>query len=469
MRLIVLSLTAALLSIPAAAGPVWHENAKTDAPVVQLPSLSPLVDKVGPAVLTIHVAGTANAKSQEPLFRGFGLEFDTPPMPLEGQGSGFIIHEDGYALTNFHVIENAETIKVIAGSGREEFDAEVVGADKKTDVALIHIKADRRWPFIPLGDSDALSVGDFVVAIGNPFGLSQTVSTGIISAEHRRNIMPSGRQGLYDFLQTDASINPGNSGGPLINLKGEAIGINAAVNRAGQGLGFAIPINLVKSLLPQLKETGQVSRSWIGISIQEVTAELAQGFGLDKPTGALVSEVIPGSPAQAGGLLPGDIVTRFDGKKVEQSSDLPLLAAHAGVGKKVPLDIRRDGRDIRLYVTLGALPEDGRIASGPGPGQGRMLDSGKLGVRVRTLDDNTRRSLGLTNGAPGAYVAEVAPGSVAHKAGLRQGDVIIEVNKRPVRSARQFVQQVERVRSGRLVRVLLLRGTATVFIPLVKP
>ncbi len=467
---LVLALVLALASGPATADEVWHET-PAGRDLVQLPSLAPLVEKVEGAVLTITVEGTANASANEPFFRGFGFGFPAPDMPTKGQGTGFLIHEDGFALTNHHVIENADTIKVRLGSTQEWYDARVIGTDPKTDVALIKLEGNRRdWPYIPLGDSDRLGIGDFVVAVGNPFGLSQTVSMGIISANHRRDIMPSGRQGLYDFLQTDAAINPGNSGGPLINLRGEVVGINAAVNRAGQGLGFAIPINLVKKLVPQLQSSGSVSRSLIGIAIREVTPELAKGFGLEAPRGALVAQVVEDGPAAEAGIEPGDIVTTFDGKPIGDHSDLPLLAAHAGVGKKVKVDVLRDGRRKTLNVKLGELPKgDGPVHPHLRQGQGEAADAGKLGIKVQSLDDEMRRRLDLRSGARGAVVIGVQPGSPAADAGLRPGDLIIKANGKQVGSARDFVKAAGKVQSGRVVKMLVRRGGSTIFLAVVKP
>jgi serine protease Do len=458
-----------LSAAASASAELWHERPNGSADVLPLPSLSPLVKEVGKAVLTITVEANQSQGQQEPMFRGFGFEFRLPDMgPMKGQGSGFLIHESGYALTNHHVIEHAGKITVNVGGSPEEYDAEVVGTDPTTDVALIKLKGKKRWPFIPLGDSDALEVGDFVVAIGNPFGLSQTVSTGIISAEHRRELAPSGRHGLYDFLQTDASINPGNSGGPLINLKGEVVGINAAVNRAGQGLGFAIPVNLVKQLVPQLEDKGAVSRSWIGVAIQSVAPELAEGFGLDRPRGALVAQVVEDGPAAKAGLLPGDVILSFDGKPIEESSDLPLLAAHAGVGKRVKLGIKRDARDRAITLTLGEMPGT-QPAGGVHGSRDKAQEAGKLGIQIDDLDKRARQQLGLSKAVKGALVVDIVPFSPAANGGLKPGDVVTKVNGRKVSSARGFVKLVTRVPSGKLVKLLVRRGKSTMFVAMKKP
>lgn len=464
-----------LLAPPAFAERIWTERQDRPAPV-QIPSLSPLVRQTSEAVLTIHVEGAvenASAPFDDPrmdLFKRFGFEFRGPPtMPMRGQGTGFLISPDGYALSNNHVVEKAKIIRVRVGSGTREYLADIVGSDPNTDVALLKLRSDREdWPVIPLGDSDRLEVGDFVVAIGNPFGLSQSVSMGIISARGRRDVAPSGRQGLYNFLQTDASINPGNSGGPLVNLFGEVIGINTAINASGQGIGFAIPVNLVKQLVPELKANGRISRSWLGVGIRPVDAALAEGFGLDRPRGALVAQVVPGGPADQAGLKPGDIITRFEDKAIEDASELPLVAGLAGVGKKVKVEVMREGRTASYPLTLGELPGEGGAAKSPADRK-RDEQVGRLGVTVENVDDAARARLRLPADVRGALVTSVAPGSPAGEAGLEPGDVIIEVNGKRVRSARGFADSTKRVPTGKLVRILLRRGETTLFTALLKP
>jgi serine protease Do len=469
-RIAIVASLALLAALPASAEKLWTEG-RNGGVKVEIPSLGPLVDKVDDAVLTISTEANLGAPGADDprmeMFKRFGFELPRN-MPQRGQGTGFLIHRAGYALTNHHVVEGAETIEVRVGSGSKVYQAEVIGSDAKTDVALIKLKGRRDFPVLPLGDSDKLSVGDFVVAIGNPFGLSQSVSLGILSANHRREINPSGRQGLYDFLQTDASINPGNSGGPLMNLRGEVIGINTAINAAGQGLGFAIPINLVKKLIPDLRAKGKVSRSWIGVSIRKVSADLAEGFGLDRPRGALVAQVVEGGPADKAGLEPGDVIVRFDGKNVEDANQLPLLAGFAGVGKKVRLSVMRDGKPRKFSLKLGELPED-LSASARTPRKGEAPETGKLGLAIDDLDGETRGRLGLSARARGAHVVQVLPGSPAFEAGLRKDDVILEVNGRLVKSAKGFIDQVGRAKSGRVLKLLFLRDGDEVFTAFRKP
>jgi serine protease Do len=295
---------------------------------------------------------------------------------------------------------------------------------------------------------------------------------GILSAKSRRDIAPSGRQGLYDFLQTDASINPGNSGGPLLNVAGEVIGINSAVNAAGQGIGFAIPINLVKQLLPDLKDKGRVQRSWIGVAVQRVSPEIAQGLGLERPRGALVSQVVQGSPGYKAGLKPGDVITRFDGKAIEDSTDLPLLATTAGIGRTVPLELVRDGEVRSAKVTLAALPgnsdDEERDDRGATPDRGEAKGA-SLGVRVGTLDDDLRARLDLPARQRGAVITRVAPGGAAQVAGLQPGDVVVEVNGKAIGDADAFFAAVTAVKSGKLLKMLVIRNGTTTFFAMPKP
>jgi len=474
MKRLLLVVVAAVAVAPAARADrsLWLE--RSGPPRVELPSLAPLVQDTEAAVLTISVESTAQS-SVDPRLRLFGLE--APDQKQRGQGTGFLIHPDGYALTNHHVVEGATRIQVRVGGRSDVVEAKVVGDDPRTDVALIKLEgknpAGGAWPHLPLGNSDALRVGDFVVAIGNPFGLSQSVSMGILSAKSRRDIAPSGRQGLYDFLQTDASINPGNSGGPLLNVAGEVIGINAAVNAAGQGIGFAIPINLVKQLLPDLKDKGRVQRSWIGVAVQRVSPEIAQGLGLERPRGALVSQVVKGGPAAKAGLKPGDIITRFDGKPIEDSTDLPLMATAAGAGRTVGLELMRDNELRSAQITMAPVPNEERD---PEPqtraGAENEADQQRatgLGVRVGTLDDELRARLDLPARQAGAVLLRVAPGSPAQAAGLQAGDVVIEVNGRAIAGKDAFFAAVADVKSGKLLKLLVIRGGSTTFVAMPRP
>jgi len=366
-----------------------------------------------------------------------------------GVGSGFVMSRDGYVLTNNHVVEDAEQIKVKLANGKE-YEGKVVGRDPKTDLALVKIEGASDLHPLKLGNSDDLKVGSWVVAIGSPFGLEQTVTAGIVSAKGR--VIGSGP---YDnFIQTDASINPGNSGGPLINMKGEVVGINTAIIASGQGIGFAIPINMAKEIAPQLQEKGHVTRGWLGVSIQEVTPELAKSFDLKEKKGALVSQVASGSPAEKAGIEQGDIILEFDGKEVSNSQDLPRIVASTPVGKAVTLRILRNGKVIDRQVKVGELEEKVEVANAP--------SHKSLGITVQNLTSEIAKGLGLKK-ETGVVVTRVEPGSPAENAGIQTGDVIREVNRKPVKDVEDFVQKVEKAKGSDNVLFLIQRGQNNLF------
>jgi serine protease Do len=477
MMTVVLAATMMMAVAPVAKeanGSFWVEadGQKRIKAMVTVPSLAPLIREVEPAVLVIYTQTPFALVEQEmPPHQPPG---DHPDL-LDGQGAGFIISADGYALTNHHVIENAIRITARVGDSAEEVAVTVVGSDAKTDVALIRLDGRRTdWPSLPLGNSTALAVGDYVVAIGSPFGLAQSVSAGILSARGRRDIAPSGRQGLYDFLQTDASINPGNSGGPLLDMRGAVIGINSAVNTAGSGIGFAIPINQVKRMLPQLRDHGRVQRSWIGVAIQRVSPELRDGLQLKSTAGALIREVVAGGPAAVAGVLPGDVVTRFDGQPIIESGELPLLAGDAGIQTTVTLEVVRAGVVRTVAVTLGVHPDNAaevehtiaqrkRLEQ---EAQQRRSGEGKLGLSFVTLEAAERTRLRLAKDTRGVRVTRVRVGSPSHAAGLVVDDVIVEINGSPARDADAFQKIVLSAPPGSLLRLLVVRGDARVFVPL---
>jgi len=363
-------------------------------------------------------------------------------------GSGFIISEDGYILTNNHVIDGADDIKVKLDDGRE-LKGEVKGTDPKLDLALIKVSSKDKLPVAELGDSDAIQVGEWVMAIGNPFGLAETVTAGIISAKGR--VIGSGP--YDDFIQTDASINPGNSGGPLFNARGEVVGINTAI--VGQGIGFAIPVNMAKTIIPQLRETGKVVRGWLGVSIQPVTKELAQAFGLEEERGALVSEVMPESPAQKAGLKAGDVIVEFDGKNIKEMSDLPRLVAATQSGKQVVVKVVRDKKEESYSVTIDRL-KDAEAAASP-------VDSSRLGIGVTDLTRELAATYRLKENS-GVIVIEVKNDGLAQAAGIQRGDLIREINGKPVATVADYEKEVAAVQKGGNVRMLLRRGGANRFV-----
>jgi serine protease Do len=367
-------------------------------------------------------------------------------------GSGVVIDpKKGYILTNNHVVANAEEINVRLNDGKE-YKAEVVGRDPKTDLALIKTKNPLNVKIgAPLGDSDAVKVGEWVMAIGNPFGLERTVTVGILSAKGR--VIGAGP--YDDFLQTDAAINPGNSGGPLFNMKGEVIGINTAIVATGQGIGFAIPINLAKELLPQL-ETGKVIRGWLGVSIQEVTEDIAKSFKLEKAEGALVAEVMEDSPAEKGGLERGDIVIGFDGNDISSPNELQRAVANTLPNKGVKVKVVRDGKIKTLTVKVGAMPDEF-------PETEKTITT-DLGLTVQTLTPELAEQFDWPRGENGVLITNVESGSAGDEAGLRRGDLIKEINRQTVKDTEQYKRLVGKAKAGESLLLFVKRGSRTFYV-----
>jgi serine protease Do len=446
--------------------PTAHAASASATTTQGLPDFVSLVKKVGPVVVnvsTTQIRTSAEAfpapfGSEDPFNqfgqRFFGGRIPRGPQRQRGLGSGFIIDRDGTILTNYHVVDGAEKIVVTLSDGRS-FDGKVLGRDQKTDIAIVKINAAQDLPVAPLGDSDQLEVGEWVMAIGNPFGLDHTVTTGIVSAK--------GRQigaGPYDnFIQTDASINPGNSGGPLLNMRGEVVGINTAIfSRSGGniGIGFAIPTNLVKGVLPQLKDKGKVVRGYLGAVIQRVTPELAETLGLKSPQGALVVETAKDGPAERAGVRPGDVIVEFNGTKIKDSTDLPLQVAGLAPGKGVQIKILRDSKEMTLPLTVGEMKENKVIASS---------EEGDLGLAVQPVTPEIAENLGLDQ-AQGVVIASVKPGSPADEAGLQKGDVITEINRRAVRSLGDYRREAGKTDKGKSLLLLVRRGQGSLFLAL---
>jgi serine protease Do len=399
----------------------------------------------------------SNPYGQQDPFQDFFNRFfqNMPQHPYTSRslGSGFIISDDGYILTNYHVVADADEVKVKLSDSRE-FKAEVKGWDDKLDLALLKIKTKDHLPVAKLGDSDKTQVGEWVMAIGNPFGLGQTVTAGIVSAKER--VIGSGP--YDDFIQTDASINPGNSGGPLINAEGEVIGINTAIVAGGQGIGFAIPINMAKNVINQLKEKGKVTRGWLGVVIQAITPDLAKSFGLKGEAGALVSEVMKDSPAMKAGFKSGDIITEFNGKKIRDMNELPLMVASTPVGKKVKVEIMRDGKTMTKTVVVEAMKE------GAAEGKSAVVKE-KLGMKVSPLTSELAAKLGIKE-TSGVVVVEVKPGSAADEAGIAAGDIVKEVDGVEIGTVADFEKALSSYKKGSIVRLLLQRGDSAVYVAL---
>jgi serine protease Do len=397
-----------------------------------------------------------------------------PDFRSNSLGSGFIINKDGFVLTNNHVVGDATEIRVKLSDGRE-FNAKVVGKDPPTDVALIRLeKAPHDLPTVALGDSDALEQGDFVLALGNPFGLSGSASFGMVSAKART--LQNGP--FDDFIQTDAAINPGNSGGPLFNMKGEVVGINTAIvsPQIGQGIGFAVPISLAKQLLPQLEKGAKIARGYLGVTVGDLTPELARGFGLDEGVkGAVVQDVIARAPAGKAGVKAGDVVVAVNGKPIEDRGQLTRTVAAISPGGKAALTLLRKGKKQEIVVTVGTRPDEESLARGEGPEDGEGQGDGggdlkgaKLGVKLQAVTPDMARQLKI-EGDGGVLIAEVSPDGAAARAGIQRGDVILEVNQEGVTRPDQVTAAVGKAKPGDVVLLRVKRGTAASFIPVKIP
>lgn len=445
-------------SEPARAAPVAITQA-VQAPI----SFADLVEKVKPAVVNIATTQKVERRPMPELpfppdspygerFRRFfeRQSHDGAPREVQSLGSGFVVDAAGYVVTNNHVVGSADEISVILNDG-SRLPATIVGRDDKTDLALLKVESEAPLPYVPFADSDRARVGDWVLAVGNPFGLGGTVTAGIISADGRDI-----NSGPYDdFLQIDAAINRGNSGGPAFNLAGEVVGVNTAIfspNGGSVGIGFAVPANLARDVVAQLKENGEVRRGWMGVQIQGVTPDMAAALGLDAEKGAIVADVVKGGPAEKAGLRAGDLILRFDGAEIGKARDLPRLVAAAQADAAAKLEVLRDGSRQELTVTVGRMPgSEKTLAATESKAQG-----GELGLALAPLTSEARAQLGLAGDARGALVRAVRPGSEADRKGLRPGDVIVSVNQKPVGGPGEVVAQVEQARKQERGAVVML-------------
>jgi Do/DeqQ family serine protease len=446
-------------------GVLYYESNRkgtADAPVKDVPkdilatqqAFTSLVKQVTPSV--VNISTISKKRLEQPLFQfsPFFNDFFNGSRPRYRRdaslGSGFIINRDGYILTNDHVVRDAETIKVKL-SNDTVYTGKVVGGDPKTDIAVIKIDSKEPLPVAVLGDSSKLQVGQWAIAIGNPFGLDRTVTVGVVSATGRSNM---GIETYEDFIQTDASINPGNSGGPLLNIHGEVIGINSAIVASGQGIGFAIPVNMAKQVVEQLISKGKVSRGWLGVSIQPVTEDIAASFGLKKAAGALVNEVVAGSPAAKAGIKQGDIIVAVDGKEVKEVSHLQRLVGELPAGKRVEVKVFREGKEIRLPLVIGNSESAAAKQVKPEEQQPATW----LGMSVAELPREMR-----LKGYSGVIISEVDPEGPAAEAGLQQGDIIVSINRKKIDNLAEYARVVAESGTKGSAVLLVKRGNASIY------
>ncbi len=438
-------------------------------------SFAPLVKKAMPAVVNISVEKIIKYKypkfntspfQDDPFDDFFERFFGFRHMPKEGRqpglGSGFIVSEDGYILTNHHVVANVDKITVKLYNDENEYSAKIVGTDEKTDIALIKIDAKKSLPVLPLGDSDAAEIGDWVIAIGNPLGLSHTVTKGIISYKGRKEVKPGGPQMLADFIQTDAPINQGNSGGPLLNMKGEVIGINESISAVGQNIGFAVPINMVKVIMPQLKEKGVVERAWLGIGLGFITDETMKNLNLKSKKGAFVGSVFRDSPADKAGIRPDDVIVEYDGKKIDNADDLRWLVSNSAINKPVKVRLIREGKELTLEVRPSKMPTDEELEK---KAMGQVEKSSELGIEVENMTPEMLKKERL---GYGIRVKSVLQGSLAEEADIRAGDIIVELNNNKIQNTTQFMSIYKSIPKGKPARFMILRDGAFFYIVIKK-
>jgi serine protease Do len=431
------------------------------------PDFVELAKKLKPTVVNIRTAKVVKPRSnlqrprtQSPFdnfFEDFFGQFNGQ-MPQQRQrreqslGTGFIISPDGYVLTNNHVVSGADEVMVKLSDGRE-IKGEIKGADEKLDLALIKISDKDSFPAADLGDSDALEVGEWVMAIGNPFGLSQTVTAGIVSAKGR----VIGNGPYDDFIQTDASINPGNSGGPLFNSGGKVVGINTAIIAGGQGIGFAIPINMAKGIIAQLRDSGKVTRGYLGVRFQPLTPDLAKSFGLESEKGALIANVEKDTPAEKAGLKAGDVILEYDGKPVNEGNELPRYVAVTPIDKKVRVVVFRDGKKQEFFVVVGKLKGDDSTAAASGGNE-----SEKLGITVQELTAELAARMNIKDSKTGLVISEVKPGSPADEVGTLAGSLIVEINGQRPDTLEKYSAVISKIKKGDVVRLLLKRPDGSI-------
>jgi serine protease Do len=482
LTLALLSLSLLLLSSAQSAlsedSSVWVDAKENTDPVeLTLPSFRPIIEKLGPSVVNISIEGEVEIDNPFASPKGRGnipeqfaelfpyLQQPELKQPFQSLGSGFVIHQDGYIVTNNHVVEKATKISVRFKDDKKSYEAEVVGQDSRSDIALLKLKEKREVQPVYLGDSDDVETGDWVIAIGNPFRLGHTATVGIVSAKSRRV-----EGALEEYIQTDASINPGNSGGPLFNARGDVIGMNTAIFSPGRlgsagfniGIGFAIPINTVKDIISQLRKDGKVTRGWLGVYIQPITDDVAQALKLEHSKGALVAKVIDGGPAKLAGILRRDVLLTFDGKAIEENEDLPAMVAQTPIGKVIEVGLLRNGKKKTIKVKIAELKDE----SAPEEQEPEKEDiTSKLGMSVQDLTADVAESLGVDE-IEGIIISQIQPNSTADKAGLRRGDIILEVGSKTISSTADFLKSTNDLPNETPVLLLIRRGDSTIFLTL---
>ncbi|HHO77002.1 MAG TPA: Do family serine endopeptidase [Deltaproteobacteria bacterium] len=464
--------TSLSLSPHSEALPFWRDGASTSTVHVVMPSLSTLAKSTSPTVVNVRTANKIPARELYRHFEGPGGEndwfneffqkfFDKLPekdLKQKSLGSGFIISRDGYVLTNNHVIREADEI-FVSLSDNEEYKAALVGKDDNTDIALIKIESDRKdFPVSVLGDSDMLEIGDWVFAIGNPFGFGHTLTQGIVSAKAR--VIGAGP---YDsFIQTDAAINPGNSGGPLMNMDGQVVGINTAIVSSGNGIGFAIPINMVKDILPELKDKGEVTRGWLGVAIQEVTPEIARAVGLDNPAGAMVTMIYSGDPADRAGVKPGDIILRINSQDIDDPHGLTRYIGSLKPDSKVEIVVWRESRKLSLETRLKKRIEENIASLGQIPDESEEIKD-RFGIVLKDLTPDVKRQFNLED-AGGILVIDIDPNGSAAKSRLEKMDIIKEAGGSRVDNIEEYLKAMKGVRKGQAVLMLVHRDSRPMYI-----
>ena len=453
--------------------PFWKEGSAPAMVKVPLPSFMSLVKELSPTVVNVRTTKTMENKDLyrrfEPppgyedrfdeFFKKFFNNMPNQDLKQRSLGSGFIISKDGYVLTNNHVISGADEI-IVSLADSEEFKAKVVGTDDKTDIALIKIDSKKSdFPVAMLGDSDALEIGEWVIAIGNPFGFGHTLTQGIVSAKSR--VIGAGP---YDnFIQTDAAINPGNSGGPLINMQGQVIGINTAIVASGQGIGFAIPINMAKDVLPELKDTGEVARGWLGVAIQEVTPEIARAVGLKEPKGAMITSVYAGDPADKAGIKAGDVIVKINEHEIADPRDLTRLIGSQKPNDKVTIEVFRDGRTIELTAKLGKRLDEHMVELEKGPPRHPEGVKDRLGLIVVDITAQVQQEYNLGEAA-GVLVIDVDPKGSGAKSQIQKMDIIREADRHEVNTVKEYLAAISGKKKGQTVLLLILRGSKPLYV-----